>query len=194
MAALSMRGRDDADGFIRALAGTNRYILDFLVEEVLSREPEEVHTSLLQTAILTRLSGSLCDTVSERTGGQEMLERLERRNLFVVPLDDERRWYRYHHLFADLLRARLNQSGPGPVARLRSRAAEWCEREGQIAEAVGYALAAAKVIAMCRIWCASSGCAPCQCSASGGICTTSPTTASTARSPRNCTRPCPSRN
>ena len=142
MAALSMRGRDDVDGFIRAFAGTNRFILDFLVEEVLSREPEEVQTFLLQTAILTRLSGPLCDAVTGASDGQEMLERLERRNLFVVPLDDDRRWYRYHHLFADLLQARLHQSGPDPVARLLSRAAEWCERDGQVAEAVGYALAA----------------------------------------------------
>jgi len=142
MAALSMHGRDDLDSFIRAFAGTNRFILDFLVEEVLSREPEDVQSFLLQTAILTRLTGPLCDAVTGSSGGQEMLERLERRNLFVVPLDDDRRWYRYHHLFADLLRARLHQSGPDPVARLLSRAAEWCERDGQVTEAVGYALAA----------------------------------------------------
>ena len=145
MAALSMRGRDDVDGFIQAFAGTNRFILDFLVEEVLAREPEEVQTFLLQTAILTRLSGPLCDAVTGASGGsdgQQMLERLERRNLFVVPLDDDRRWYRYHHLFADLLRARLRRSAPDRVAPLLARAAEWCERDGQVAEAVGYALAA----------------------------------------------------
>ena len=142
MAALSMRGRDDVDGFIRAFAGTNRFILDFLVEEVLSREPEEVQAFLLQTAILNRLCGPLCDAVTGASGGQDMLERLERRNLFVVPLDDERRWYRYHHLFADLLRARLHQSRPDLVVRLLSRAAEWCEQDGQISEGVGYALAA----------------------------------------------------
>ena len=142
MAALSMRGREDVDGFIRGFAGTNRFILDFLVEEVLAREPEDVQAFLLQTAILTRLTGPLCDAVTGRSGGQEMLEGLERRNLFVVPLDDERRWYRYHHLFADLLRARLHLSGPDQVARLLSRAAEWCERDGQVAEAVGYAIAA----------------------------------------------------
>ena len=141
MAALSMRGRGDVDSFIRAFAGTNRFILDFLVEEVLSREPEEVQTFLLQTSILNRLVGSLCDAVTGTSGGQEMLERLERCNLFVVPLDDDRRWYRYHHLFADLLRARLHRSGPDPVARLLSRAAEWCERNGQVPEAVSYAIA-----------------------------------------------------
>ncbi len=142
MAALSMRGRDDLDGFIRAFTGTNRFILDFLMEEVLSREPAEVQSFLLRTAILNRLCGSLCDAVTGGSGGQEMLERLERRNLFVVPLDDGRRWYRYHHLFADLLRARFYQSGPEAMAGLLPRAAEWCEREGQVAEAVGYALAA----------------------------------------------------
>ncbi len=142
MAALSLRGREDVDGFVQAFAGTHRFIMDYLLEEVLGREPEEVQAFLLQTAILTRLSGPLCDAVTGTSGGQEMLEGLERRNLFVVPLDDERRWYRYHHLFADLLQARLHRSGPGPVAGLYARAGEWCEREGLVAEAVGYALAA----------------------------------------------------
>ncbi len=142
LAALSMRGRDDVDGFIRGFAGANRFILDFLVEEVLSREPEEVQSFLLQTAVLDRLSGPLCDAVTGASDGRQMLERLDRRNLFVTPLDDNRCWYRYHHLFAGLLQARLYQSGPEPAARLLSRAAEWCEREGQVAEAVGYALAA----------------------------------------------------
>jgi LuxR family maltose regulon positive regulatory protein len=144
MAALSMRGRDAerVDSLIQAFAGTHRFIMDYLLEEVLVREPEEVQTFLLQTAILTRLSGPLVDAVTGASGGQEMLERLERRNLFVVPLDDERRWYRYHHLFADLLQARLYQSGPERVAELLSRAAEWCEGDGQVAQAVGYALTA----------------------------------------------------
>jgi len=139
---LSMWGREDVDSLIRAFAGTHRFIIDYLLEEVLVREPEEVQTFLLQTAILTRLTGPLCDAVTGASGGQEMLERLERRNLFVVPLDDDRRWYRYHHLFADLLQARLRQSGPDRVAELLSRAAEWCEQDGQVADAVNYALAA----------------------------------------------------
>ncbi len=140
---LSMRGREDADSFIQTFAGTNRFIMDFMLEEVLAREPEEVQAFLLQTAILTRLSGPLCDTVTGAAGGQAMLEELERRNLFVIPLDDERRWYRYHHLFADLLQTRLqHQVGPERVAELRSRAAAWCEQDGQVAEAVNYALAA----------------------------------------------------
>ncbi len=142
MAALSMRDRKDVDGFIQGFSGTNRHILDYLVEEVLAREPEEVQAFLLQTAILNRLSGPLCDAVTGTTNGQEMLEKLERRNLFVVPLDDERRWYRYHHLFADLLQARLHLVRPDPVKRLLARAAEWCDRDGQSAEAVRYALAA----------------------------------------------------
>lgn len=145
MAALSIRGREDMDDFIRAFAGTNRFIMDFMLEEVLAREPEEVQNFLLQTAILTRLTGQLCDAVTGVTGSQEMLERLERRNLFVVPLDDNRHWYRYHHLFADLLQSRLYQSKPEQVTELLSRATGWCEHEGQVAEAVGYALAAHKI-------------------------------------------------
>lgn len=144
MAALSMQGRDaeHVDGFIRAFAGTHRFIMDYLLEEVLAREPEPVQSFLLQTSILRRLTGPLCDMVVGSPGGQEMLEQLEKSNLFVVPLDDNRRWYRYHHLFADLLQARLHESGSDHVAQLCSRAAEWCEREGYIADAVGYALEA----------------------------------------------------
>ena len=142
MAALSMRNRGDIRGFIEDFSGTNRHILDYLLEEVLSREPEEVQAFLLQTAILNRLAGPLCDAVTGAADSQEMLESLERRNLFVVPLDDERTWYRYHHLFADLLQARLHRSGPDVVRRLQSRAAEWCAHNGQIVEAVDYALAA----------------------------------------------------
>lgn len=142
MAALSMRGRQDPDHFIQEFAGTNRFIMDFMLEEVLAREPEDVQAFLLQTAILHRLTGPLCDAVTGSAGGQAMLEQLERRNLFLVPLDDDRRWYRYHHLFADLLQARLYQLGPERVSKLLSRAAEWCEQDGQIDEAVSYALAA----------------------------------------------------
>jgi len=139
---LATRGREDVEGLVGAFAGTHRFIMDFLLEEVLAREPDEVQAFLLQTAILTRLTGTLCDAVTGVAGGQEMLERLEQRNLFIVPLDGERRWYRYHHLFADLLQARLRQSGSDRVAQLYARAAEWCEGADQVAEAVGYALAA----------------------------------------------------
>ena len=142
MAALSMRGRDDPDAFIRAFAGTHRFIMDYLLEEVLAREPEEVRTFLLQTSILTRLTGPLCDAVTGISAGQEMLERLERRNLFVVPLDDERRWYRYHHLFADLLQARLQQSHPQLIAALHRQAAAWYEAHKLLDEAIEHAFAA----------------------------------------------------
>ncbi|HEX9075116.1 MAG TPA: hypothetical protein VF932_05025, partial [Anaerolineae bacterium] len=149
MAALSMQGRDAerVDSFIRDFAGTNRFIMDYLLEEVLAHEPEEVQTFLLRTAILNRLSGPLCDAVigdhpdgTGALGGQAMLERLERRNLFVVPLDDDRRWYRYHHLFADLLQAQLQKSlGAQSVALLHLRAAEWYEQYGSILEAIHHA-------------------------------------------------------
>ncbi len=142
MAALSMRGRDAdrVDGFIRAFAGTQRFIMDYLLEEVLAQEPDQVQSFLLQTAILARLTGSLCDAVAGSAGGQAMLESLERRNLFVVPLDDDRMWYRYHHLFADLLRTQLQNSfGDRGVARLHLRASEWYEKNGHAFEAVRHA-------------------------------------------------------
>jgi LuxR family maltose regulon positive regulatory protein len=140
MAALSMREREDVDSFIQAFAGTNRFIMDFMLEEVLAREPQEIQTFLLQTAILTRLTGPLCEAVTGASGGQEMLERLERRNLFVIPLDDDRRWYRYHHLLADLLRARLQKSfGDQGIARLHLHASEWYEQNDSILEAIHHA-------------------------------------------------------
>jgi LuxR family transcriptional regulator, maltose regulon positive regulatory protein len=145
MAALSMRNREDLSEFIAGFSGTNRYILDYLLEEVLGRESKEVQSFLLRTSILHRLSGSLCQAVIGTSGGQEMLEKLEKRNLFVVALDDNSCWYRYHHLFADLLQARFHQSEPDRVARLFVRAAEWCEQEGHVAEAIGYALAAHEI-------------------------------------------------
>ncbi len=110
MAALSLRGREDVDAFPHEFAGTHRFIMDFMMEEVLAREPQDVQTFLVKTSFHTRLTGPLCDAVTGTTGGQAMLEELERRNLFVVPLDDKRRWYRYHHLFADLLQARLRRT------------------------------------------------------------------------------------
>ena len=119
LAALSMQGRDDIAGFIAGFAGDDRYIVDYLVEEVLQRQPEHVRHFLLQTSILDRLSGPLCDAVTGQDDGRAMLEALERGNLFLVPLDDSRQWYRYHHLFADVLRARLLEEqpddGPGPA-------------------------------------------------------------------------------
>ena len=115
LAAISLRDRDDPSRFIAGFAGDDRYVVDYLVEEVLDRQPDEVRDFLLGTAILDRLTGPLCDAVTETSGSGQVLESLERRNLFVVPLDDQRRWYRYHHLFADVLRAHLlgEQRRPG---------------------------------------------------------------------------------
>ncbi len=142
LAALSMQGRDDVAGFIAGFAGDDRYIVDYLVEEVLHRQPEAVRSFLLETSILGRLSGSLCDAVTGQDGGKAMLEELDRANLFLVPLDDRRQWYRYHQLFADVLRARLLDERPDRVPDLHRRATEWYERNGQRSEAIRHALAA----------------------------------------------------
>ena len=112
LAALSMQGRDDIAGFIAGFAGDDRYIVDYLVEEVLQRQPDNVRSFLLQTSILGRLSGPLCDAVTGQDGGKAMLAALDRGNLFLVPLDDRRQWYRYQHLFADVLRAHLLDEQP----------------------------------------------------------------------------------
>ena len=142
LAALSMQGRDDVAGFITAFTGDDRYIVDYLVEEVLQRQPERVRSFLLQTSVLNRLSGPLCDAVTGREGGKGMLEALERGNLFVVPLDDKRQLYRYHHLFADVLRARSMEEQPDRVPTLHRRASEWYEHNGLPSDAIRHALAA----------------------------------------------------
>ncbi|MGK5111383.1 MULTISPECIES: LuxR C-terminal-related transcriptional regulator [unclassified Geodermatophilus] len=142
LAALSMQGRDDVPAFIAGFAGDDRYIVDYLVEEVLQRQPEQVRGFLLQTSVLSRLTGALCDAVTGRGGGKAMLEALDRDNLFLVPLDDRRRWYRYHHLFADVLRARLLDEQPAEVAHLHRRAGDWYEENGERSEAIHHALAA----------------------------------------------------
>jgi LuxR family maltose regulon positive regulatory protein len=142
LAALSLRGHSDPAGFVATFAGSNRYVLDYLTEEVLARQPEEVVRFLTETSVLDRLCGPLCDAVTGRTGSQALLEALERANLFMVPLDDERRWWRYHHLFASLLRARLAHEQPGRVPELHRRAAAWHEQHGSADEAVRHALAA----------------------------------------------------
>lgn len=145
LAALSMQNHRDVAGFIRAFAGDHRYIMDYLVEEVLQRQPEGVRAFLLQTSILDRLNGSLCDAVTGRTGGSVLLEALERSNFFVVPLDDTRQWYRYHHLFADVLRAHLTTETadePGRVTALHMRAGEWYRDHGSAADAIRHSLAA----------------------------------------------------
>ena len=129
LAALSMQGRSDTAGFIRAFSGSHRFVLDYLAGEVLERQPERVRNFLLQTAILDRLSGSLCDGVTAQDGGRGMLETLERDNLFVVPLDDQRQWYRYHHLFAEVLKTRLIEAQPEQVSSLHKRASAWYRTE-----------------------------------------------------------------
>jgi LuxR family maltose regulon positive regulatory protein len=140
LAALSLQGRADAATFIEGFAGDDRYIVDYLAEEVLQRQPEQVRAFLLQTSILSRLSGALCDAVTGLGGGKATLEALDRANLFLVRLDDRRRWYRYHHLFADVLRARLLEEEPELVPALHRRASEWCAQNGEPAEAVQHAL------------------------------------------------------
>ena len=141
LAALSIQGRGDAAGFIATFAGDDRYVVDYLVEEVLDRQPEDVRDFLLQTAILDRLSGPLCDAVMGRSGGKAMLDGLERRNLFLVPLDDRRQWYRYHHLFADVLLARLLDDHADLAAALHRRASAWYENKNELSPAIRHALA-----------------------------------------------------
>ena len=142
LAALSMQGRQDVHEFIGAFAGDNRYVVDYLVEEVLQRQPEHVRRFLLQTSILDRLSGPLCDAVTLREDGKRTLETLERSNLFVVPLDDKRHWFRYHHLFADVLQARALEEQPNQAPTWHLRASQWYEQNNLPADAVRHALAA----------------------------------------------------
>jgi LuxR family maltose regulon positive regulatory protein len=142
LAALALEGHPDPGGFVAAFAGSNRYVLDYLTEEVLARQPEEAVLFMLETSVLDRLCGPLCDAITGRTDGQALLEALERANLFVVPLDEVRRWWRYHHLFASLLRDRLAHEQPARVPELHRAAAAWHEEHGFADEAVRHALAA----------------------------------------------------
>ena len=142
LAALSMRGRDDLSGFIESFTGGSHFVLDYLIEEVFKQQPAEVQDFLLKTSILERLSGPLCDVVAGRTGSRSLLERLEHANLFIVPLDQACEWYRYHHLFADLLRQRLQSTGIFVEAELHRLASQWFEANGFFPEAIGHSLAA----------------------------------------------------
>lgn len=151
MAALSMQGVSDRARFIQSFTGSHRFVLDYLVEEVLGRQPENIQTFLLRTSILDRMCGPLCEAVldSPPADGQKTLEYLERANLFIIPLDDERRWYRYHHLFADLLRQRLQrswasstQNEKAEVNELHRRASHWFEANALEVEAFQHAAVA----------------------------------------------------
>ena len=142
LAALSLRGHADVPGFIDAFTGSNRFILDYLVEEVLQRQPEGVRSFLMRTALLDRLSGSLCDAVTGQGGSSAVLGHLERANLFVVPLDERRQWYRYHHLFAEVLRARAAHEEPDLQQSLHRRASEWYQHHDLLEDALKHALAA----------------------------------------------------
>jgi LuxR family transcriptional regulator, maltose regulon positive regulatory protein len=142
LAGLSLRGRPDPGGFIAAFSGGDRHVADYLVAEVLERQPAPVRAFLLRTSVLERLSGPLCDAVLETRGSAALLAELEASNLFVVPLDDRRQWYRYHQLFADLLRLQLGFREPGLVPVLHRRAAAWHQAAGQVDEAIGHASAA----------------------------------------------------
>ncbi len=142
MAAISLRGRQDVTAFIAAFAGSHRFVFDYLLEQVLDQQNTPLREFLLKTSILERLSAPLCDAVAETNGvARELLATLERSNLFLTPLDDERVWYRYHPLFADLLRLVLAQTHPGLVAELNQRACTWYEAQGDIPQALHYALA-----------------------------------------------------
>ncbi len=145
LAALSLRGVDDpraVSAFIDAFTGSHRFVIDYLADEVLARQPGDVRGFLLRTAVLDRLTGPLCDAVTGRGDGARTLEELDRANLFLVPLDGQRSWYRYHHLFADVLRARLLAEHPGEVPELHRRAADWYAAHALVADAVRHALAA----------------------------------------------------
>ncbi len=147
LAALSMQGSKDIHAFVQAFTGSHHYVMDYLAEEVLKLQPKELSTFLLQTSALDRLCGSLCEAVVEAepagsVDGQAMLETLEELNLFVIPLDDERHWYRYHHLFADVLRKRLEHQYPHMLPELHRRASHWYEQNGFIAESIQQAITA----------------------------------------------------
>jgi LuxR family maltose regulon positive regulatory protein len=141
LAAISMQGRKEHTAFIKSFTGSHRLVLDYLIEEVLNRQTQNVQDFLLQTAILNRLTGSLCDAVTGQENSQAILEMLERANLFIVPLDGERRWYRYHHLFAELLRQRLGRTQPEKLPILHIRAGEWFYHQGLNREAIKHSLA-----------------------------------------------------
>jgi len=140
LAGLSLQRQADPKAFIADFSGSHRHILDYLTGEVLQQQAEDIRSFLLQSAILDRLSGPLCDALTGRNDSDRLLAQLEAANLFVIPLDEERCWYRYHHLFSDLLRAQLSRSQPGSIPELHRRASRWYEENGDIRAAVDHAL------------------------------------------------------
>ncbi|MEQ1768912.1 MAG: LuxR C-terminal-related transcriptional regulator [Devosia sp.] len=142
LAVLSLKGRDDAATFIAGFAGSDRYIVDYLVEEVLQRLPDDIRNFLFHTCFLGRLRGPLCDAVTGGSGSRAMLDMLDRQNLFIVPLDDRRQWYRYHHLFADVLLAHLADDVRAELPVLHRRASDWYEQQGERFDAIRHALLA----------------------------------------------------
>jgi LuxR family transcriptional regulator, maltose regulon positive regulatory protein len=142
LAALSLRGHPSPQAFVREFTGDNRFIVDLLADEVLTRQPPEIRQFLARTSILSRFCAPLCDAVTGSANAADIIETLERENLFLVPLDDNRQWYRYHHLFAQLLRSQLAMTEPDSVRSLHQRASAWYQRSGLTEEAIGHALAA----------------------------------------------------
>jgi LuxR family maltose regulon positive regulatory protein len=142
LAAISLQGREDTTQLIKSFSGSHRIVLDYLIEEVLDQQPDSIQAFLLQTSILDRLSGALCDSLTSQESGVQTLEYLDQANLFIIPLDDERQWYRYHHLFADLLQWRLEQTLPDQVSVLEMRASEWYQTNGFLDEAIVHMLRA----------------------------------------------------
>lgn len=143
MASISLRGREDASAFVTSFSGSHRHTFDYLLEQVLDRQPLEVRTFLLKTSLLERFSAPLCDALLESSGEAHLiLAQLERENLFLIPLDEERGWYRYHQLFTDLLQLVLEQTYPGMRLRLHRLASQWYEAQGLLLDALQHALAA----------------------------------------------------
>lgn len=142
LSALTLQGKENRSELVKDFAGDNRFVLDYLLEEVLTCQTEKVQDFLLRTSVLTRLNGSLCDALTEDQASHETLEQLERANLFLVRLDGRGEWFRYHHLFADLLRLKLKQKRPGAMRELQIQASQWCHENNLAEEAINYALAA----------------------------------------------------
>jgi LuxR family maltose regulon positive regulatory protein len=151
LAALSLHRQPDVAAFVKSFSGSHRHVLDYLTEEVLEQQPESMREFLFETSVLDRLSGALCDAVTGRADGQQMLEAIEGANLFLAPLDDVRGWWRYHPLFADLLRARLQQQDPDRMRELHRNAGLWHEEHGPVDDAVSHALAAGDALWAARL-------------------------------------------